>query len=101
MEHGFGVSKRRAVTHDVADGQSVLRAAMHAAGKRRFFVHPRCSVFLRCVQNFGARELPDGSYDELPDPAPSNHKFSHPLDGSPYLAYRWRRELGLMRAGGE
>ena len=94
-EHGIGVSPRRVVWHELEDGQRVLRSAMEAAGERRFFVHPRCQVFIRSAQSYQARELPDGSYDERPDPAPSNHRWSHPLDGARGLVWRWRRELGL------
>ena len=94
-EHGVRAQSRKSVFHLLPDGQNVMRAAMESAGRRRFFVHPRCRVYIKSVGAFMARELPDGSYDEVPDPAPSNHKFSNALDGVRYLVWRWRKYLGL------
>ncbi|MDP3911107.1 MAG: hypothetical protein Q8Q14_12020 [Gemmatimonadales bacterium] len=100
-EHGVGRSPNKKVRHDVEVGQAVLRAAFSAAGTIRFWVHPRCRVFIECAQAYMAQELPDGTYGELPDPSPANHAFSHPLDGSRYLVYRYRRELGIAGGGGD
>ncbi len=102
-EHGIGRSAPKRVKHEIVDGQDVLRAAISAAGVIRFFVHPRCEQFRKAAENFRANELPDGSYSERPDPTPGNHKFSHPVDGTRYGVYRYRRELGLgaVRAGRE
>lgn len=94
-EHGIRAQSHKLVKHNVTDGQNVMRAAMEADGRRRFFVNPRCKVFIKCVGAYMARELPDGTYDEMPDINPSNHKFSHALDGARYLVWRWRRELGI------
>lgn len=94
-EHGVTVVSRKFVYHELVDGQNVFRSAMEAAGQRKFFVHPRCRSFIKCVGAYMARELPDGSYDEVPDLAPSNHKFSNPLDGARYLVWWMRKALGL------
>lgn len=96
-EHGIAASGRKQVRHDIVEGQNVFRQAIYeeSEAKRRVFVHPRCEVFIRAMQSYGARELPDGTYDEKPDTAPSNHRWSHPCDGMRYLVYRWRREVGL------
>lgn len=99
-EHGVGRSPVKKTKHDLLDGQSVLRAAFSSVGVVRFYVHPRCVTFIKGAESYQSIELPDGSYGELPDPSPSNHAFSHPLDGSRYLAFRYRRELGLVAPGG-
>ena len=95
-EHGITCAPYTACRHEIADEQTVLRAAMEGAGVRCFFVHPRCRVCLSAVRNYSVRELPDGSYDEFPENVPSNHRWSHPLEAARYLVWRWRRELRLM-----
>lgn len=100
-EHGIGRSPNRKVRHDLTVGQSVLRAAFSAAGTIRFYVHPRCRVFIEAAESYMAQEHPDGSYGELPDPSVANHAFSHPLDGARYLVYRYRRELGITAPGAD
>lgn len=94
-EHGIRAESRKSVFHQLTDGQNVMRAAIEANGQRRFFVHPRCQVYIKSVQAYMSRELPDGTYDELPDPSPANHRFSNAPDAARYLVWRWRKYLGL------
>lgn len=95
-EHGVGARKPRSVKHRVVVGQDVLRAAFHAGeGTRRYFVHPRCSVTVASLKNLRAKRLPDGSWSREPDPAPENHRWSHPADAARYLVWAHRKKLGL------
>jgi len=88
------------VTHRVEEGQDILRAAiLSGADLRRYFVHPRCRETIRCLGNYRARELADGSFDPRPDPDPANHAFSHGCDALRYLMWRLRRVLGLTGGG--
>jgi transposase len=98
-EFGIGRSSPKRVKHQLEEGQNVLRAAIHDGRRIRLFVHPRCRAVISGFQHLQARVLPDGSFDERPDPAPSNHKFSHGPDGARYLVYANRRLLGLGRSG--
>lgn len=102
-EHGIGTKTAKSVKHEVEKGQDVLRAAICTAGDvRRFFVHPRCRVGIRGLENYRARELADGSFGPLPDPDPANHVFSHGPDALRYGMWTQRRALGLaVESGGE
>lgn len=100
-EHGVGYSPEVQVRHAPFEGWQFMRDAIYAEGIIRLWVHPRCFEFIAAAGKFTAKELPDGSYSETPDPSPANHQFSHPLDAVRYLVFRYRRELGLPeRAGG-
>ena len=99
-EHGIGTKTAKSVKHEVEKGQDVLRAAICTAGDvRRLFVHPRCAVTIRGLQNYRARELADGSFGPLPDPDPANHAFSHGPDALRYGMWTQRRALGLATGG--
>lgn len=98
--HGITAARAQLVKHEVEAGQDVLRAAILSGGElRRLFVHPRCVQTIRCLTNYRARELADGSFDPRPDPDPANHAFSHGCDSLRYLFWRLRRALGI--AGGQ
>lgn len=95
-EHGIGTKTAKSVKHEVEKGQDVLRAAICTAGDvRRFFMHPRCRVGIRGLENYRARELADGSFGPLPDPDSANHVFSHAPDALRYGMWTQRRALGL------
>lgn len=94
--HGIGYSPATTVRHELVVGLQVLRSAVATDGAIRLWVHPRCSLFIAAAGKYEARELPDGSYAEVPSPEPSNHRWSHPLDAVRYMIYRWRRELEIM-----
>lgn len=97
-EHGIGARQSATVRHEVEAGQDVMRAAIETAGGlRRFFVHPRCRVTIRCFEGYRARELADGSFDPRPDPDPANHVFSHGTDAPRYFFWTMRRMLGLAQ----
>lgn len=98
---GIGAPSKRRTGHRVAEGQDVLRAAILAGGGRRLFLDPRtCPVTIQHLSAYRARELDDGSFGELPDPDPANHRFSHGTDALRYLAWMLRRRLGLAEFAG-
>ena len=101
-EHIIGAAKPAKVKHNVEEGQDVLRAAiLSGSDLRRYFVHPRCKETIRCLSNYRARELSDGSFDPRPDPDPANHAFSHGCDALRYLMWRLRRALGITTGGND
>lgn len=102
-DHGINAARPALVKHEVEAGQDVLRAAILSGDNlRRLFIHPRCRQTIRCLSNYRARELADGSFDPRPDPDPANHAFSHGADSLRYLMWRLKRSLGINASeGGE
>jgi hypothetical protein len=100
--HGINAARPQIVKHEVEAGQDVLRAAiLSGRDMRRYFVHPRCKQTVRCLSNYRARELADGSFDPRPDPDPANHAFSHGCDALRYGFWRLRRILGISNPEGD
>ncbi len=99
-EHRVIVEDASETKHKLRDGIDTFRAAINDDdGTIRYFVHPRCLAFINCIERYESRKLADGSYDDLPDERPSNHRFSHPLDDARYLVFTFRDELGLGTSG--
>ena len=95
-ERGMGGQAPENVRHAVISGQDVLRTLiLSGEDRRRFFIHPRCTLTVEAFKNYRATELAEGIYDPRPDPDPSNHIFSHGTDQARYLCWYLRRMFGL------
>lgn len=100
--HGITAARPALVKHEVEAGQDVLRAAILSGGElRRYICHPRNVHTIRCLSNYRARELADGSFDPRPDPDPANHAFSHGCDALRYGFWRVRKALGITTGGND
>ena len=95
-ERGMGGQAPENVRHAVTSGQDVLRTLiLSGEDRRRFFIHPRCTLTVEAFKNYRATELAEGIYDPRPDPHPSNHTFSHGTDQARYLCWYLRMMFGL------
>ena len=95
-ERGISALDPENVRHAVTSGQDELRSLiLSGEDRRRFFIHPRCTLTMEAFKNYRATELAEGIYDPRPDPHPSNHTFSHGTDQARYLRWSLRTAFGL------